>query len=284
MFQSALLRVITKVGLFVLQITGLWPFSYDHQSNEFKFLWYFTVIPVFVTAYPIVQMFFLSKFVKVEIFGENTVVKIVSIAFVFINLIDFIIMYIGQYLKFQQIKELIFKSQNVIKQLNNELDRSEFRYGKPLLKFTVKTVICMLLLIYCVYQSVKRYTKFEDNWLFFALTALPNIIMKLHPDIFYGGQILINFYITQINSKISNVLAKAQNLSETNDLSEQKRYQKMIDFCELSDQLDRLCVLHSTFIEVSQRFCRICSFQVTLWVVIGLCVFLVNMFQVGRPN
>lgn len=262
-----------------MQISGLWPFAYDHQSKKYKFLWYFTILPIIIISYPLVVIFFWSKFISKEVYVRNPVVKVLSVGFLAFNALNFVIMFISQYCKFNEIKELIDKSRHVIRELNSELDKSEFKYGILLLKFTMKTIIFMSILIYSIMYSMTRYTKFEEDYIMHIMSALPNIIMKLHPDVFYGGIILINFYLTQINSKVSSVLTKARHLSENQDLSEQKCYQKMINFCELSDQLDRLCVLQCSVIDLSAKFSSICSFQITLWVALGLCVFLVNMFQ-----
>lgn len=262
-----------------MQISGLWPFAYDYESKKFKFLWYFTVLPIITISYPLVVVFFWSEHISKDIYVKNTVVTILSVGFVAFNSINFVIMFFSQYWNFNKIKELILKSYQVIRELNSELDKSEFKYGNLLLKFTAKTFIFMSLLIYSIVQSMTRYTKFEHNYIMYIMSVLPNVLMKIHPDVFYGGLMLIHFYLTQINGKVSSVLTKARELSENQDLSEQKRYQKMINFCELSDQLDRLCVLHCSVIDMSAIFSQICSFQITLWVALGLCVFLINMFQ-----
>lgn len=279
MLQSDFLHVLNKVGLFLLQLTGLWPFAYNPQSKKFKFLWYFTIIPMIIIGYPLVVVFFWSKHVSKEIYVKNAVVTVLSVGFIAFNALNFVILFISQYLKFNEIKDLIRKSRRLIRQLNNELDRGEFKYGDLLLKFTAKTIFFMSILVYSIAQSMTRYSKFEENFVTHIVSVLPNIIMKLHPDIFYGGLLVINFYLTQINSKVSSVLTKAKDLSENDDLNEQKRYQKMINFCELSDQLDRLCTLQCNVINISATFTRICSFQITLWIALGLCVFLINMFQ-----
>lgn len=237
-------------------------------------------MPIIIISYPLVVVFFWAKYVQRDIYViKNTVVMLLSIGFVAFNAINFVIMFISQYLKFNKIKELIFKSRRVINDLNNELDGSELKYGDLLLKFAVKTVIFMSILIYSLIQSMNRYSRFEENYVLHIMSGLPNIIMKIHPDIFYGGLLFIKFYLTQINSKVSSVLTKAKDLSENDDPSERKRYQKMISFCGLSDELDRLCVLQFRVIEMSEHFTRICSYQITLWVALGLIIFLINMFQ-----
>lgn len=279
MFQSLFLGAVKKLGLFVVQISGLWPFSYDHETKKFKFLWYFTIIPITIMVYPLVVVFFWSKYISKRVYIDNSVMLIMSVGFVAFNAMNFIILFASQYLKFHKIKKLLLRTRELISELNNELDGSEFKYGMLLLKFTTKTVVFMILLVYSIFESMTRYTKFEDNYVTQILSALPNIIMKLHPDIFYGGLLLINFYLKQINDRISNVLTRASSLSENNDLNEQRGYQKMIKYCELSDKLDRLCLLQCSVIEISEYFFRICSFQVTLWVALGMAVFLINMFQ-----
>lgn len=279
MLQSVFLRVVNKVGLFILQITGLWPFSYNRHTKKFKFLWYFTIFPIIIIVYPLLVLLFWSKYISNELYGKNVVVQVLSVGFVVFNSFNFIFMFINHYLQFNEIKVLIVKSHKVINELNSELDKSKFEYGKLLLKYTLKTVILMVILVYSVVNSMARYTRFEDNYVMYIMSTMPNIIMKLHPDIFYGGLILMEFYLKQINGKVLSVLTKAKNLSENIDRNEQKRYQKMINYCELSDQLDRLCVLQSSVIEISKSFTQICSFQITSWIALGLSVFLVNLFQ-----
>lgn len=280
MLQSVFLRVFIKFGLFVLQISGLWPFTYNSHTKKFKFLWYFTILPIIIIVYPLVVLLFWSKYLSSEIYGKNVVVQVLSIGFIVFNSLNFIFMFINHYLQFNEIKVLIVKTHKVLNELNSELDKSKFEYGKLLLKYALKTVILQAILIYGVLANMARFTKFEDNYIMYILSMLPNVIMKLHPDVFYGGLIVMEFYLKQINGKVSSVLTKAENLSENNDLNEQKRYQKMINYCELSDQLDRLCVLQSSVIEISKSFTQICSFQTTSWIALGLSVVLLNLFQV----
>lgn len=278
MFQSIYLRVLNKLCLFVLQISGLWPFSYDSQSKRFKFIWYFTILPILIIGYPLIVIFFWSKLISKEIYIKNTVVKLLSISFITFNAINFVILFVCQYLKFKEIKELIFKSLQLIRELNTELDKSEFKYGKLLLKFSMKTFVFMFVLVVSIIYSMKRITKFHDNYLMYVMSTLPNVLMKFHPDFFYGGLMLVRFYLTEINRRVSSILTKASDLSENQDVDEEKSYQKMISFCELSDQLDRLCVLQCTMIEISESFSRICSFQITLWLALSLCLLVVNTF------
>ncbi len=262
-----------------MQISGLWPFSYDPKAKKFKFLWYYTILPISIIGYPLVVVLFWSQYFGKEIYVNNTVVLVLSIGFLVFNSLNFVILFIGQYCKLDDIKKLIISTFELISQLNNELDSSEFQYGKVVLKFVTKCTFFMTILIYSILQSMKRHTEFETNYVMHLMSILPNVIMKFHPDIFYGALLLINFYLKQINEKVASVLTAAKEISESNDLSDQKRYQKMINFCALSDKLDRLCVLQCSLIEISEIFFRICSFQITLWIALSLIIFLVNLFQ-----
>ncbi|XP_037052187.1 putative gustatory receptor 28a isoform X2 [Bradysia coprophila] len=282
MFQSVFLRVITKVGLFSIQISGLWPFSFDRKAKKFKFLWYYTIMPIVIIGYPFVVAVFWSHLISRDMSMKkmtNPVVVILSVGFLIFNSVNFVLLFVSQYCRFHEMKKFVLSTFEVVDHVNSELDSSEFKYGNILLKFAGKVAVFMSILCYSIIQSISRYMTFEDNYVVYLMSALPNIIMKFHPDLFYGGLLLINFYLTQINSKVSSVLATAKELSETNDLGEQKCYQKMINFCELSDKLDRLCVLHYNVIEISEIFFRLCSFQTTLWVAMGLIAFLVSLFQ-----
>lgn len=280
MFQRVFLSAISKLALFLMQISGLWPFSYDRGAKKFKFLWYFTITPVVIIGYPFVVAMFWSKRVSREIVVKNTFVLLLSFTFLIFNSVNFVILFVSHYCKFKQIKILILRTCEVIAELNVEFDTSEYRYGKYLVKFIVKTVFLLSVLIYSMFQSMERFTKFNGDYLLYLMSALPNIIMKFQPDLFFTGLLITEFYLSRINDKVLRVMTSAKHLSETNsDLDEQKRYQKMIDFCRLSDVLDRLCVLQCSVVEVCENFVRLFSFQITMWMALGLMVFLVNMFQ-----
>lgn len=279
MSQSTLLRIIKVLGIFSVQLSGLWPFSYDHKTKKFKFLWYFTIVPIVLIGYPLLVAIFWSKHIVTKILVDNVVLLIVSVTFVVFNSVNFLFIYVSQYWNCTEIKELINKGYEVIITLNNDLDSSGFQYGMVLIRFASKSIIFMLLLVYSILDGMSQYTKFEDHYVVQIMSTLPNLIMKIYPDVFYGGLLLTHFYLKEINDRISSVLTEAQHLSEHNDLSEQKRYQKMINFCALSDKLDRLCVLQCSVIETYRAFFQLCSVQVTLWIMLGLALLLINMFQ-----
>lgn len=262
-----------------MQISGLWPFAYDLKAKKFKFLWYFTVTPIIVIGYPIVVALFWSKKITSEINVKHTFVLLLLVTFLICNSINFVIMFVNHYIKFKEIKTIILKGNEVIAELKNELDSSEFRYEEYLLKFIFKAVILMCLLTYSILQSMERFSKLSDDYVFHIMSVLPNLIVKLHSDAFFAGLLLAEFYLSRINDKVSGLLTTAKDLSENNDLDEQKCYQKMIDFCRLSDVLDRLCILQCNGLEICERFVRHFSFQITLSIALALMVLLINLFH-----
>lgn len=282
MFQRFLFQVVTEIGLFLLQLSGLWPFHYDRQSGKFTYLWYFSIIPVLIIGYPFFVMFYWSEFLSLDInvHFKNSALKVISYSYIVLNSISFVVLFVNQYLRFKRIKNLVQESDKLMNDLNFELNGIEFNYGQLLLKYSLKTMVLMSIMIYGITYSMSQLVTIEHHiFLVYVLSVIPNVIMRIYPDAFYGVLMLIKFYLSQINIKIARILRSAKDFNESQDVNEQKRYQKMRDFCELSDQLDRLTILQCKIVELSSSINQICSFQVTCWLFFGFCTFLINMFM-----
>lgn len=271
MFQKIYLSSFYKTYLFCLKITGFWPFDYDTQLRRFKFNPFYLIVllcfflPYILTVYAFNVSLLLNA---VKVLFKNIVLKMVSNIYVSSNLLNLIFLYMTQTSQNRKIKRLIYRVVNFYENLSGCLSLDDTNYLPNLIKFTTKSLVFAVTLV--IYMIVSMTTIAPNVIKFYAIPGfvIPVFINKCYPDIFYGGMLLVDFLLLQINKELKRILILRGKM-DRNDK----------ELLDIIDQMDTMSINYVELIEIVKAFNDIVSFRVVLWILLGQMNFLTHLFM-----
>lgn len=271
MLQRTYLTILCKTYLFCLKITGFWPFDYDTQSRRFKFnpvyliLLLCVLVPYIFTVYAFNASLLLNA---VKVLFKNIILKMVSNVYVSSNLLSLIFLYITQTSQNRKIKRLICRIINLYENLSEWLSLDDMNYLPNLIKFSIKSLLFAATA--AMYMIVSMTAIAPNSIKFYSLPGfvVPVIVNKFYPDIFYGGMLLVDFYLLQINKELKRILNLRGKLA-CND-------EELVD---IIDRMDTISINYIELIEIVKAFNNIVSFRVVLWILLGVLNFIIHLFM-----
>lgn len=271
MFQNMYLSLFYKTYFFCLRITGFWPFKYDTELKRFKFhsiylIGPFILIPYVIMAYVLHVDLLLNA---VKVLFKTIVLKMISNVYISSNVLNLLFLYITQNSQSKKIRRLIYRTINLYENLCRCLSLDKIDYLSCLIKFAIKSLVFAIIVI--CYMIVSMTVIAPNVIKFYVLPGflIPIFINKLYPDIYYGGMLLVDFYLLEINKDLKRILNLPAKIS---------RYDEEI-IIDVVEQLDTMSINYIELIEIVKEFNRIMAFRVVLWILIGLMNFLIHLFM-----
>lgn len=271
MFSKNYLYFCLSAMLFLSQLFGFWPYYYHRSkkifiSNQCIMIYpivlvvtilflYFNVINDLKLILQINKVPYLAKFVS----GS----AIISISF-FIPLIFFI-----QYFKLKKMELLFARANIILIDLWKYCNLHQIKYTKLLVIFTVRIFFINLIIIYCgIFHLITiAPVEFTKNCWNVFFWILPTIIMTILPDIYFTMFLIFHFGFQQINHKISNIIVEFRLLNFKNEGINERKYMRMKKFCDLSDQIDKVAIIHFELSSIVFEFNQCFSMQMIIWTI-----------------
>lgn len=88
-----------------------------------------------------------------------------------------------------------------------------------------------------------------------------NYVIKIVPNVFIATVLTMYFLFKQINTKVTQIIKAAMVLCVGDDL---KKHFRMQRFCELSDRLDEIAILHLELCDMLKVINAVASVQLTI--------------------
>lgn len=179
-------------------------------------------------------------------------------------------------------KRFISVNQTMLHQLST-LDR--FFQDKDS-KLTYHLIVYMLTsLSYIVLYNIVYIYRY--NFSFGVLNAnasilylIPNTIIMISFEYYFGGMWLIVYYFKKLNQNIKEIIAKTRHLEKKILFKEESKYNFMQDFCDLSDKLDKLANFHQQLCDLTRNFSAVWSTRMLLNVIWRLFFLVLQPFMV----
>lgn len=155
--------------------------------------------------------------------------------------ICFLSIYIDHHCKFKYIGGLTKRCcQLFTLRISKYFVIEEFSYLKVLLFYTFKSKVMMIYLAYCIVFRMYLMSMFDG----FAMVAYfgTNYLISIVPNLFIASVLTAFYLFRQINLKVKRIFQAAIALSAAGAKLRQPIC--MQRFCELSDQLDEIAILH----------------------------------------
>lgn len=269
MLKNTFLSAIYKTYLFCLKITGIWPFEYDSQLRRFKFNSFYSKVSYILLAYIlIIYLIHVNQLLNaVKILIKNIVLKMVSNIYISSNVLNVLFLYITQTGQWKKIRRLIYRTINLNENLSrcSALEDKKYLLSSYLIKFTIKSLVFAVITIIYLIVSMTAIAPNVVNVYVLPAFILLIVINKFYPDIHYGGLLLIDYYLIQINQGLRGILNIPFRIGKESS--------------DIVEHLDTISINYIELIKIVKDFNRIMSFRVVLWILIGLLNFIIHLFM-----
>lgn len=228
----------------LFQLFGLIPF----KCTRFSIIIFHIYSITFVTA---ISWFYLKNTLYAEIkvkywFDEKTseLTRFFVKSFNITCVVVVSLVYFNQNVSYRRQIDHAAKMSNLFRQINESCS-DNLRYRKSLRIFLFFGVFINVLAQIMIALKYNMTTKFEHQF-DILFTVLPNMVVQFVSDWYMGGMLMMAAHFRLINTEVKRILTKATRLTreaESRD-NHHRKYLFMQDFCDLSDRLDRMAMLH----------------------------------------
>lgn len=250
--------------------------------KQFQLKTIYLLIPFILISYSLTIYILYADFLfnAIKVLFKNIVLKTVSNILLLSNVINFVFLYGTQKFQYKKIQKLVLRTNNLCKNLCAWLPLENENYLPYLIKFTIKSLVFGTILL--MYMLVSVYLIAPGMLSVYTLPGflIPVFVNKFYPDLYYGGMLLADFLLLQINKdlrRIMNVAGVGKSIDYVNDE----------DLSDVTNLLDTMSINYIELIEIVKDFNRIMSLRVVFWLFLGVLNFLILLFMqyifVGIP-
>lgn len=259
-------------SLFLIRIFGLWPYTVNLRTKAFKTTWFLKLQPFLTGTICLItiSVIYRKLIPLLNIQWKSDSSKVLLKVYGAFNTITLITTYISGFLQTKGVKSIIVRSQEFMVKSQRKLNEN-----------TIKTILAILIYLLKSFVLLICFTTLICLKLYFAspllpiyvlpFVAVPGLIISTVPNLFFGAIIIAKVYFERINGRIAEIVRTANWLT----LQKQTHFGQMHLYCELSDILDELAVLHMELTRLTQDLCTLCNVHVTgyiTWLAINAVV------------
>lgn len=277
MLQEFCLQLACSVGLFSGQVFGLWPFFFDRRRMIFSSAWYlrgYSIVMVLTTLY-----FCLTNYTTTIGERKSRTYNLTNQIFTGIMTTVLVMYFVAQHLNHRKIHQLLPVAIRLMGKL--ALINEDLPYMHMLMVFFFKT---MLLDSAIIFSSISYASTRENSILrVIAYWVVPNLMISVVPDLLFATMQIVRYYFIVINRRMEAIMASVRELTispiDSGTLIPVKNHLRMKRFCELSDRIDDIAVLHLELCSLTKSITRLYSTQLLAWTVYGVTMFIVKLFR-----
>lgn len=271
-------KVLLKYHSFILKFFGMWPITAKAYS---KFYMYSTIlVTLILTGFSLnaIQIFEMTaigsqSLPRTNMFApRQTLLDAILLGLLFISQYVYIREHTALMQRCLELLQTIVTKLNIPIQWNNLKWLAQFMSGSLLLN-----TLRIAMTISNTFHSVEQV--YTGTIIHLTLSNLIYVIVSTFENHFYAVVIVLAFQYTFFNRKLAQIMDNANILSRKTNESIQQRYQTMQSFCNLSDQLDEMSILHNRLCDITNEFNRIYRFQIVLIITWKFYLFIVQTYQ-----
>lgn len=277
MLEEKILHFGISVGLFSGQLFGLWPFFFDRRRMIFSYSWYlrgYSIVLILTTLY-----FCLTNYTTTIGERKSRTYNLTNQIFTGIMVTVLVMYFVALHLNHHRIYQLLTLSLRLMDKLNRI--NNDLPYMHMLMVFFCKT----MFLDSAIILSSISYASPDENSIFRVITfwLIPNVMIAMIPDLLFAVMQMISYYFKIINKRMETIMASVRELTITQfdsgtQVTERNHF-RMRRYCELSDQIDEIAVLHLELCSLTKGITRLYSAQLLAWTVYGVTMFIVKLFR-----
>lgn len=270
MFQSRFLRCTIVTTLFVLRLFGVWPYFYDPALRRYRTKWFLLVYPLVVWAL-LLHLFIHSAdtlFERIRLEMRTDTARLIYASYSTMCVLTFSSNYFLQYLWFSSIEAALVEAADVVGRIRSLRVDRPWRYWRPLCLYCAKA--WLLPAIICLCDAVRVWSLSPSNRpAQIMLFELSVFLMGVVPNLHVALLLTVGVLFKRLNEETATVMRLAQKLAQPQASPSDEHcdhFRRMHLFCELSDRLDRVAVLHLQLTEITMRLQQMFSLTLIVWV------------------
>lgn len=265
-------------AILYAKVIGLWIYGIEHSRIKYSFLRVVYSISFYVfmlVGYLAVGREFVVSANK-TLFVSNAFQSIFLLQ-TNIILISSVSLYTIQFLQYEKRKFAYEKCKDAVNLVKlHQLKVVDIR--KYLVLFISKAVGIDLFTFTAIWFNWSLTQSGSDAYspIYLVFTFLPISIVRFSTNIFYGGTLIVEAIFRQFNQILNDVFLQAK-FYQLNNVGRGK-VNSVLTYSRLSEEIDRLSVLHSKLIQATEAFNSVFSFQNVLSIILTLLTLVLRCF------
>lgn len=251
-------------SLFLIRMLGLWPYTIDPRTNKFKTTWCLMLQPIFTGTIFCISLFLVLPIILPSFKRQwkSDAANMLMEIFGILNIVSLFTTYISVYLQTKNIKSIIVRTQEIVVKCQRLLTNDTIRSASAVFLYFFKSFI--LLACFTLLPCLKVWiASLKISGYILPFVVIPILINATVPILFFGAILFATVYFERINVKIEEIARMANLLT----LQKRNGFGRMRRYCELSDLLDELAVLHMELTRLTQDVCKICNANMTNYII-----------------
>lgn len=285
MLIKNILIYMAALGMFTNQLLGLWPYRLNYRKLLITSAWYMRLysLGTFGIALVCCVSNYTASLINENEWKRSQTFATTNQIFTLIMAIVIIVTFTALQFNHTRIERLFPVAIRLLAEVNKLNDRLGY-YG-ILIRFAVKIVIVDCAIIF----TAVSHSSAPDRWQTYFFSIIPNMMIAFIPNLFLVAMQTLCYYFTVINKRMERIMLATKELIDAcvNDMGKRieinskvtMSHVSMKRFCELSDQIDEIAILHLEMCRTTRTVSRLWSLQLLTWTAYSVVTFIVKLFK-----
>lgn len=255
-FSQYFLKTIQFGHLMLVTLLGIWPCYYDYNTKSFKTTWYLRFYSLTILASVIALQLNTSStlFEDVSTAHPSDLGSIVGGTLTSALVLAVVLIYIIQIKKVDEINAVVEDGKTLFKELCSPSICPTIDWSEFFTRFTVfilfnGSLMCHMTISRLSYLSPRADADF--SLIFFY--SVPNIILCVVMSVFFCGLCILEKFYCILNQQLTAIAN--DKTFDSFAIQTYPSYQRMKQFCCLSDKIDAISRLHFKLCKLTRNFC-----------------------------
>lgn len=292
---NKILFLMVALSVFSSQLLGVFPYRLNYRNFLFRSTWYMRVYSLLMFAVALmccISNYTVSLMTEKE-WKQSETFATANQVFTLIMATVIVITFVAQQFNHRHIAHIFPQAIRLLAEANKIND--QLKYGPKIIGFAVKcTVIDVAIII-----SATNYgssSPEQHRWQTYFYAIVPHLMIAIIPNFYLASMNVCCHYFMVINKRMERIMGASEVLIDSfacasgtkpadggggavTMLSEHKVHVRMKRFCELSDEIDNIAILHLELCSVTKSVSRLWSIQLLAWTVYSVITFIVKLFK-----
>lgn len=266
---AEVLEFVFDFSLFVLRFCGFWPYYKDSASRRYRTNWLLRCYSPVVLAVGLCLFYVSSnRIIQQAVFLFHTDSAV--LVFQFNRLVSFVAFssqYVLHHRWFGSIERELRCATRLLRDICTRLPTHPATgYGRLLFVFVLRTCVFAAVMVALDMTMLYRLTPLvrAQPWLVLVI-ELAAVLNGMAANVHGAAMMAAGNLFARLNEETAAIAAAAARIAEP-QAAGGDAFRRMRRFCELSDRLDRVAELHERLVRLTQRFHRMWSASMAIYV------------------
>lgn len=264
-YQMIVLQKGLIAALCAMNWVGLWSFRFVGSKRQIEYSRIKAFYSIFVLcaglcAYVIIGHFAFLRDDK-TFFGSFTL-RLVLIIYAYTILSSFAGAYLEQHWFAKEIELTYAKCMDVVDAMSN-LTR-DIDLSSHIVEIILKTIVFDFIHGVATFNNISNSSDLvKEKPYLGCILIMPQIMVRLHMNIFYGALVAINVYTTKLNDNLLHIVSRAASMAGQDRVKH--KWLIMDSYCCFSDEIDKLSALYFKLVEATKSLNSIFAVALISW-------------------